>query len=54
MSDDNLLPAIDDEPDEWVDEHPEAHQAEIDEGNRLGESIDWDDDDDNGGVESTR
>lgn len=48
------LPAIDDEPDEWADEHPEATEVEVAEGNRLGDTIDWNDDNDNGGVEPER
>lgn len=48
------LSAIDSDPDEWVDEHPKATDEEIAEGNRLGETIAWDDDDDAGGVEPVR
>lgn len=45
-----LLPAIDELPKsgEWADEHPEATDEEIEWGNRLGEWIDPDDDDDAG------
>jgi hypothetical protein len=50
MSDESaeLLPAIDSDPDEWADEHPEATPEEIAEGNRLGREIDIDDDEDTG------
>ena len=42
------LPPIDDEPEVCHDEHPEATPAEIVVGDRLGETIDVDDDEDNG------
>lgn len=44
------LPVLDDEPDVWADEHPEATPEEIEKGNELGATIDVDDDDDNGGL----
>ena len=43
-----VLPAVDSDPDEWHDEHPDATEEEIVVGNRLGETIDVDDDEDNG------
>ena len=49
-----LLPAVDTPPDVWADEHPEPTAEEIDEGNRLGELIDVDDDDATGGVDTAR
>lgn len=49
------LPAIDSDPKgDWSDEHPEANDSEIAEGNRLGDVIDKDDDDDSGFVETVR
>ena len=51
---DELLPAIDDEPEVWIDEHPQATDEEIAEGNRLGESISVLDDEDQGDVEAIR
>lgn len=50
MGDDDheVLPAIDDEPDEWHDEHPEATPEEMELGNQLGNTIDITDDEDAG------
>lgn len=44
------LPVLDDEPDEWGPDHDDLvpTDEEIEKGNRLGEEIDVDDDDDNG------
>jgi len=50
---DRILPAVDSEPKSgtWVDpEEFEPTPEEIAEGNRLGEVIDVNDDDDNGGL----
>lgn len=50
MSEPNILPIIDEEPDEWGPEHDdlEITDEEIAEGNRQGREIDIDDDEDNG------
>lgn len=48
------LPAVDHTPTQWADEHPQANQAEIAEGNRLGDVIDWYDDTDQGSVDTVR
>lgn len=40
----------DEEPDEWVEEHPEPTDREVALGNALGQDIDIDDDEDNGDV----
>lgn len=52
-----LLPALDEDPEEWGPDHleleeigltPEEIEAEIAEGNRQGQEIDPDNDEDNG------
>jgi hypothetical protein len=42
----NTLPVVDDDPTPgvWVDEHPVPTGEEIEDGNRLGQTIDVDDD----------
>jgi hypothetical protein len=50
---DQMLPELDTEPSSGVYiEHDDLTptEEEIAEGNRMGETIDWDDDDDNGGI----
>lgn len=54
MSDSEHLPVVDTPPDVWTDEHPEPTAGEVAEGKRLGEVIDVDDDDDQGGVDTAR
>lgn len=53
---DEVLPALDDEPDEWVDWEDawEPTDEEISLGNELGQQIDVADDTDDGGVEPVR
>lgn len=51
------LPAIDEDPDVWAEtEHPQATEEEVELGNLLGEEIQIDADDDDGGdiIESYR
>lgn len=45
-----LLPILDDEPDEWGPDHDELTITDVElyEGNRQGDEIDVDNDDDNG------
>jgi hypothetical protein len=42
------LPAIDSDPQGWVDEHPEPTEEEVRQGNLLGARIDAGDDEDAG------
>lgn len=50
------LPQVDEPPKsgEFADEHPSPTDEEIAVGNQLGEDIDVENDDDNGGVEPPR